>query len=121
MSEKYDENNIFAKIIRGEIPCDKVFENDMILAFRDIAPKAPVHILVIPKRPYISFADFSAHASPEEMAEMTRAIGHIAQENHLEKTGYRLITNCGKNAGQEVPHFHVHLLGGGTLPPFIQS
>ncbi|MBO1324426.1 histidine triad nucleotide-binding protein [Acetobacter sp. TBRC 12305] len=114
----YDPQNIFAKILRGEIPCKKVFENEWVLAFHDIAPKAPVHILIIPKNPYVSFMDFSATAPAEEIAGVMRAAGEIAREQGLEEGGYRLITNAGPNSGQEVPHFHLHLLGGKVLPIF---
>lgn len=116
---KYDPDNIFAKILRGEIPCKKVFEDDMVLAFHDIAPKAPVHVLVIPKGPYISFADFSQRASDKEIVAFNRAVGDIARKFDLDAPGYRLIGNIGENAGQEVPHFHVHLLGGRPLGPML--
>ncbi|MFT8675323.1 MAG: histidine triad nucleotide-binding protein [Acetobacter sp.] len=114
----YDPQNIFARILRGEIPCKKVFENEWVLAFHDIAPKAPVHILIIPKNAYVSFMDFSATAPAEEIAGVTRATGEIARAQGLEEGGYRLITNAGTNSGQEVPHFHLHLLGGKALPIF---
>ncbi len=114
----YDKNNIFAKIIRGEIPCDKVYEDDNVFAFRDIHPKAKTHILVLPKGEYISMDDFTANAPVEKIAAFFRAIGHIACEQELSHAGYRIISNCGENGGQEVPHLHVHLLGGEKLKGF---
>lgn len=114
----YNSDNIFAKILRGDIPCKKVFENEWVLAFHDIAPKAPAHIIVIPKQPYVSFIDFSKNASTEEIAAVMRSTGQVAAALNLEESGYRVITNAGQNAGQEVPHFHLHVLGGKALPPF---
>lgn len=115
----YDDNNVFAKILRGEIPCGKVYEDEHVLAFNDIQPKAPVHILVIPKRKYVSIADFGANARPEEIAGFFRAVSKIAAEHGLESGGFRTIANTGLNGGQEVPHFHVHLLGGRALGPML--
>lgn len=117
----YDNTNIFAKILRGEIPCDKVYEDDYVLAFNDIDPKAPVHILVIPKGDYISIDDFAAKASPEEMQAMFKAIDKIAEEKGLKRAGFRTIANTGTDGGQEVPHFHMHILGGATLGPMISG
>jgi histidine triad (HIT) family protein len=117
----YDTNNIFAKILRGEIPCARVFEDDRVLAFRDIAPKAPVHILVLPKGAYVSMDDFTAKAPPEEIAALFRALGEIARAEGLDKTGYRVISNCGLNGGQEVPHLHLHLLGGKPLGRMVEA
>ena len=114
----YEPGNIFDRILRGEIPCNKVFENDYVLAFHDISPKTPVHVLIIPKKPYVSFIDFSKTASAEEIAAIMQATGHIAASLDLEEGGYRVITNAGHNAGQEVPHFHLHLMGGKALPAF---
>jgi|SRR5271157_441056 len=111
----YDDSNIFARILRGEIPCNKVHEDQWALAFHDINPLAPVHVLVIPKGRYCSFADFSASASSEEIAGFTRAVGKVAKELGLEAQGYRLLTNIGEHGNQEVPHFHVHLFGGRPL------
>ena len=111
----YDDNNIFACILRGEIPCRKAFENEWVLAFHDISPKAPLHLLVIPKKPYVSFADFSAKASSEEIEGFTRAISQIATEFGVVASGYRLVTNAGPDSGQEVPHYHVHILAGRAL------
>lgn len=115
----YDPDNIFARILRGEIPCDKVYEDEWSLAFRDIAPQAPVHILVVPKGPYVSWDDFSARAPADEIAGFIRAIGHVARENGLVAPGYRLLANIGRDGGQEVPHLHVHLFGGRPLGRMI--
>ncbi|WP_343561216.1 histidine triad nucleotide-binding protein [Kiloniella sp. b19] len=111
----YDSDNIFAKILRSEIPAGTVFENDHVLAFRDIAPKAPVHLLIIPKGAYTDFADFSARASDAEIVAFNRAVGEIATRHKLDETGYRLIANIREDGCQEVPHYHVHLLGGENL------
>jgi diadenosine tetraphosphate (Ap4A) HIT family hydrolase len=108
----YDENNIFAKILRGDIPCDKVYEDDYALAFRDIAPQKKIHILVIPKGAYIDMADFGAKASASEISGFYKAVSVIANEQGLTENGFRAIANTGEFGGQEVPHFHVHLLGG---------
>lgn len=115
----YDSNNIFAKILRGEIPNDTVYENDYVLAFRDIAPKAPVHVLVIPKNPYISMQDFGENASNGEKAAMFRAISDIAGQEGIAEDGYRCIANTDEHGGQEVPHFHMHILGGEKLGKMI--
>ncbi len=115
----YDENNIFARILRGEIPCKKVYEDAFALAFLDIAPQAPTHVLVIPKGPYCSFADFSAFASDADIAGFMRAVGKIAKDLGLEAPGYRLLANMGEHSGQEVPHFHVHLFAGRPLGRMI--
>ena len=111
----YDDNNIFARILRGEIPCKKVYEDEWAFAFHDINPQAPSHILVIPRGKYCSFADFSANAPAEEIAGFMRAVGRIAREQGLETNGYRLLANMGEHSGQEVPHFHVHIFGGRPL------
>lgn len=118
-TQPYDPDNIFAKILRGEIPCKKVHEDEWALAFHDIAPQAPVHVLVIPKGAYVSWDDFSARASAEEIAGFVRAVGHVAREQGLVEPGYRLLANVGPNGGQEVPHLHVHLFGGKPLGPMI--
>ena len=118
-TQPYDDQNVFAKILRGEIPCNKVYEDEWALAFHDIAPQAAVHILVIPKAPYVSWDDFSASASPEEITGFVRAVGHVARERGLVERGYRLLANTGRHGGQEVPHLHVHLFGGGPLGPMI--
>ena len=111
----YDDSNIFAKILRGEIPCKKVFEDEWALAFHDINPQAPIHVLVLPKGKYCSFADFSASASEQEIAGFFRAVGKVAKDLDLEPPGYRLLLNMGVHSGQEVPHLHVHLFGGRPL------
>ena len=117
----YDSNNIFAKILRGEIPCQRVDENDHALAFADINPQAPTHILVIPKGAYVSFADFSARASEAEIAGFVRLVGQVAQAAGVAEDGYRLIANHGENAHQEVPHLHIHICGGRPLGPLFAS
>jgi diadenosine tetraphosphate (Ap4A) HIT family hydrolase len=111
----YDENNIFARILRGEIPSRKVYEDQWALAFHDINPVAPTHVLVIPTGKYVSLADFSASASAEEITGFVRAVGKVANDLGLEAQGYRLLTNMGEHAGQDVPHFHVHLFAGRPL------
>jgi diadenosine tetraphosphate (Ap4A) HIT family hydrolase len=116
----YDDDNIFAKILRGEIPCDKVYENDHALAFRDINPQAPVHILVIPKGRYVSMDDFSADASDAEIAGFTRAVGQVARDAGVDDTGYRILANHGRDGHQEVAHFHVHVFGGKNLGRMIK-
>jgi diadenosine tetraphosphate (Ap4A) HIT family hydrolase len=108
----YDDQNIFAKILRGEIPNRTVYENDFALAFHDINPQAPVHILVIPKGPYVSWDDFTAKASDVEVGGFVRAVGHVAREAGLVEPGYRLLANIGGHGHQEVPHLHVHVFGG---------
>jgi len=115
----YDRDNLFARILRGEIPCSKVFEDEWALAFHDIAPQAPEHILVIPKGEWVSWDDFSARAAPEAIAGFVRAVGRVARENDLVEPGYRLLANVGGHAGQEVPHLHVHLFGGKPLGRMI--
>ena len=116
----YDPENIFAKILRGEIPCDKVYEDEHALAFNDINPQAPVHVLVIPKGPYVSANDFFAEASDAEIAGLMRAIKTVADKTGVAQDGYRLIANTGENGHQEVPHFHVHLAGGRRLGRMLQ-
>ena len=115
----YDMNNIFAKIIRGEIPSDKVYEDEHVLAFHDIAPQAPVHVLVIPKGAYVSWDDFSAKAPDVEIAGFVRAVGHVARDAGLVAPGYRLLANTGLDAHQEVPHLHVHIFAGRALGPML--
>ena len=111
----YDRTNIFARILRGEIPCNKVYEDAHLLAFHDISPQSPTHVLVIPKGEYVSFDDFSQNASAEEIAALVRAVGQIAREQGVAESGYRILANTGPAAHQEVPHFHVHLFGGRDL------
>jgi histidine triad (HIT) family protein len=108
----YDDANIFARILRGEIPAQTVYEDDYALAFHDIAPQAPVHLLVIPKGRYVSWDDFSAKASDAEIAGFVRAVGHVARAAGLAEDGYRLLANMGRHGHQEVPHLHVHIFGG---------
>jgi histidine triad (HIT) family protein len=119
MPVTYDPQNIFAKILRGEIPCTRVLETEHSLAFRDIAPQAPNHVLVIPKGPYVSFDHFAAEASADEIVDFTRAVGAVCSAEGLRPAeggnGFRLIANCGHDGVQEVPHLHVHVLGGRVL------
>ena len=115
----YDPDNIFAKILRGEIPNRTVYEDEWALAFHDINPQAPLHVLVIPKGQYVSWDDFSARAGPAEIAGFVRAVGHVARENGLVAPGYRLLANVGGHGHQEVPHLHVHLFGGRPLGPML--
>ncbi len=117
----YDTTNIFARILRQEIPSRRVFENEHAIAFHDIAPQAPVHILVIPRGPYISLADFTAKATDAEIAGFFRAVATVARDLHLEAPGYRILSNMGEHAGQEVPHLHVHLFGGRVMGPMLAS
>lgn len=117
----YDPDNIFAKILRGEIPCDKVFEDEHALAFHDIAPQAPMHVLVIPKGEFVSWDDFSAHASDAQIGGFVRAVGTVARDLNLVQPGYRLLANVGVDGGQEVPHLHVHLFGGKPLGRMISG
>lgn len=118
-TQPYDDNNIFARILRGEIPCSKVFEDEHALAFNDINPQAPVHVLVIPKGAYVSWDDFSSRASDAEIAGFVRAVGTVARQLDLVDEGYRALANVGGHAGQEVPHLHVHLFGGRPLGPML--
>ena len=118
-NQTYDRDNVFAKILRGEIPCEKAYEDEWALAFHDIAPQAPVHILVVPKGEWVSWDDFSARAKPDEITGFIRAVGQVARENGLVEPGYRLLANVGGHGGQEVPHLHVHLFGGKPLGRMI--
>ena len=117
----YDDTNIFARILRGEIPAKKVYEDERALAFHDIAPQAPIHVLVIPKGRYCSFADFAATASDAEIGGFVRAVGKVARDLGLEAPGYRLLANMGEHSGQEVPHLHVHLFAGRPLGRMIPN
>ena len=114
----YDDSNIFARILRGEIPCKKVAESEHALAFHDINPQAPVHVLVVPKGRWVSAADFHASASDAAIAGFWRAVGEVGRP--LEASGYRILSNMGLDAGQEVPHFHVHIFGGRPLGPMLK-
>jgi len=111
----YDRDNVFARILRGEIPCNRIYEDEHVLAFHDIHPQSPTHVLVIPKGDYVSLDDFSQKASAAEMAALIRALGHIARAEGVAGPGYRILCNTGPAAHQEVPHFHVHLFGGRDL------
>ena len=115
----YDDSNIFAKILRGEIPCSRVYEDDHALAFLDINPQAPTHILVIPKGAYVSWDDFSARAPDAEIAGFIRAVGIVARDAGLVVPGYRLLANVGPDSHQEVPHLHVHIFAGRPLGPML--
>lgn len=115
----YDDENVFAKILRGEIPNRTVYEDEWALAFHDINPQAPTHVLVIPKGSYVSWDDFSAKASADEIAGFVRAVGHVARSLNLVEPGYRLLANIGQHGHQEVPHLHVHLFGGKPLGPML--
>jgi histidine triad (HIT) family protein len=117
----YDPNNIFARILRGEIPCKKVLETQHALAFHDIHPQAPVHILVIPKGAYVSMDDFSAKASEAEIADFIRAVGEVARMAGVVDSGYRILANNGANANQEVPHLHIHIFAGRRLGRMIDK
>ena len=114
-TKSYDDNNIFARILRGEIPSNKVYEDEHVLAFHDINPLSPTHILVIPKGQYVSWDDFSQKASDAEIAGFVRSVGKIARDQGLVADGYRLLANVGLSSGQEVPHLHVHIFGGRPL------
>ena len=115
----YDDNNIFARILRGEIPSRKVYEDEHALAFHDINPQAPHHVLVIPKGRYVSWDDFSATASDTEIAGFIRAVGKVAREAGMVEPGYRLLANIGPDSHQEVPHLHVHIFAGRPLGPML--
>lgn len=117
----YDDQNVFAKILRGEIPSQRVYEDDYAVAFHDIAPVAPIHILVVPRGAYVSWDDFSARGSDAEIAGFIRAVGRVARDHDLVAPGYRLLANIGAHAGQEVPHLHVHLFGGKPLGPMLAA
>ncbi len=115
----YDDSNVFAKILRGEIPSTKVFEDTYALAFHDIHPARPVHVLVIPKGKYVDFTEFATRATPAEQTGFWNAVAQAAKKAGVVESGYRLVANTGANCGQEVPHFHVHILGGGRVGPMV--
>ena len=115
----YDDQNIFARILRGEIPSHTVYEDQHVLAFHDINPQAPIHILVIPKGAYVSWDDFAEKASDAEIAGFIRGVGHVAREQGLVAPGYRLLANAGLDSHQEVPHLHVHIFGGKKMGPML--
>ena len=118
-TQPYDDSNIFARILRGEIPNRTVYEDEHVLAFHDINPLSPTHVLVIPKGAYVSWDDFSERASDGEIGAFVRAVGRIAREAGLVDPGYRLLANVGRDGGQEVPHLHVHIFGGRPLGPML--
>ena len=120
-TKPYDDDNIFARILRGEIPAQRVYEDEHVLAFRDINPLSPTHILVIPKGRYVSWDDFSDRAPEEEIVALVRGVGRVAREAGLVGDGYRLLANTGRNAGQEVPHLHVHIFAGRPLGPMLSG
>ncbi|WP_019517803.1 HIT domain-containing protein [Sphingomonas sp. Mn802worker] len=118
-TQPYDDNNIFARLLRGEIPSTRVYEDDYAIVFRDIAPWAPTHLLAVPRGRYVSWDDFSEHASDAEIAGFTRAVGKVARDAGLVPSGYRLIANIGGDAHAEVPHLHVHIMAGRALGPML--
>ena len=118
-TKPYDPGNVFARILRGELPCNRVYEDEHALAFHDLNPQAPVHILVIPKGAYVSWDDFSERASEAELVGFIRAVGKVARDIGLVGRGYRLLANIGRLAGQEVGHLHVHIFGGQPLGPML--
>jgi histidine triad (HIT) family protein len=117
----YDDENVFAKILRGEIPAKRVYEDEFAIAFHDIAPQAPTHVLVIPRGRFVSWDDFSARGSDAEIAGFVRAVGTVARAAGLVAPGYRLLANTGPDSHQEVPHLHVHIFGGGPLGPMLAN
>ncbi len=117
----YDDSNVFAKILRGEIPNETVYEDEHVLSFRDINPQAPTHVLVIPKGRYVSSDDFFNEASDAEIAAFFRAVGKIARQLGIVASGYRILANCGRDANQEVPHFHLHIFAGRHLGPMLAN
>ena len=117
----YDPNNIFAKILRGDVSCERVYEDSFCLAFHDISPQAPIHVLVIPKGEFTCFDDFTTNASPSLLMGFFQSMGHVIQHLGVHKKGYRIIMNKGANGGQEVDHFHVHILAGKPLGVMISN
>lgn len=115
----YDDENIFAKILRGEIPNTTVYEDEHVLAFDDINPQAPVHVMVIPKGKYVSMTDFAADASDAEIVALNRAVLKVAEAKNLVEDGYRVIANIGEDGGQEIPHLHLHVIGGRPVGPLL--
>ncbi len=116
----YDTDNVFAKILRGEIPCETIYEDDFAVAFDDVNPQSPVHVLVLPKGEYESMDDFTANASDAEIAGFFRAVGAVARQLGVVGNGYRILANHGRDAHQEVPHFHMHIFAGRDLGPMIR-
>lgn len=121
MTYAYDDQNVFAKILRGEIPNKTVLETEHALAFQDIQPQAPVHVLVIPKGPYVCYDHFALEASDAEIVDFTRAVGEVCKLAGVQQDGWRLISNAGENGVQEVPHLHVHVLGGRRMGRMLQK
>tara|TARA_B100000686_G_scaffold351311_1_gene449726 strand:- start:17039 stop:17416 length:378 start_codon:yes stop_codon:yes gene_type:complete len=121
MGHKYNKDNIFAKILRGELFCDKIIESDYSLAFKDVNPRAKVHVLVVPKKAYMTFTDFVLKSSNEEKTDIFNTILKVVEKEKIKESGYRLITNCGKDGHQEVQHLHFHVLGGQPLGGFIKK
>jgi diadenosine tetraphosphate (Ap4A) HIT family hydrolase len=117
----YDDNNVFAKILRGEIPCKKVYEDEHALSFHDINPQAPVHVLVIPKGRFVSMDDFTQNATAAQQAGLMHAVGAVARQLGLENSGYRVLTNIGRDGHQEVPHLHFHIFGGRRLGRMLEG
>lgn len=117
----YDSSNVFARILRGELPCKRVMETRHSLAFHDIRPLAPVHVLVIPKGSYTDMDDFTAQASDEEIADLWRTVGEVARVTGAQAEGYRVLSNIGKNGHQEVPHLHIHVFGGRYLGGMLKK
>ena len=117
--QPYDNENIFARILRGDLPCKKVTETEHSLAFHDINPLAPIHVLVVPKGNYVSWDDFTEKASDQEIADFIRTVGEVARMTGADAQGYRILSNVGKRGGQEVPHLHVHVFGGQPLGPML--
>ena len=120
MSYSYDDQNIFAKILRGEIPNDTVLETEHSLAFRDIRAQAPVHVLVIPRGAYVCFDHFAQEASDAEVLDYVRAVGEVCRMEGVEENGFRMIANAGEHGLQEVPHLHVHILAGRSLGRMLE-
>ena len=118
-TQPYDDQNVFAKILRGEIPSNRVYDDEFAIAFHDINPQAPTHLLVIPKGAYVSWDDFSARAGDAEIAGFIRAVGTVARAAGLVEPGYRLLANIGQHGNQEVPHLHVHVFGGRPFGPML--
>ena len=117
----YDSNNIFAKILRNEIPCKPIYQSEHAMAFHDINPHRKIHALVIPKGAYVDFIDFAANATADEMVEFSKALAETIELLGVKQSGYRLISNSGADSGQEVPHYHVHILGGEAIGPMVSQ
>ena len=121
MQKSYDKNNIFFKIINGDILCDKVLETEHCIAFEDINPRAKIHVLLIPKKPYVNLNDFILDADKNEKIDLFDGIAKVVEVKNLRAAGYRLLTNVGENGHQEVQHLHFHILGGQPLGSFIKK